>query len=116
MNRFHGRKVGRIDVVFLHLHQVLSVNLLRSKPAPQFDPVDRMTNKIRLSFYANLLFTHVLAEFPFSKQEHDLVHIEVREIGCHQYRYRTVIAGPGSTQLPSTTLGASENHRFMGQK
>ena len=95
LNLFHQREVSRINVVFVHQTQAISVNLLPSNPAPSIDPVGWMTKKqIYFHYFAHLLVGHVLIKFPFAKQGHDLVDIEGGELGfvscgrvlrCHFY-------------------------------
>ena len=44
-NGFHRRKVGRIEVAFLYTHQAISINFVRSNPAPKIDRGGRMAER-----------------------------------------------------------------------
>ena len=44
-NGFHRREVGRIDVVFLHTHEAISIKFIPSNPASQIDPGGWMAGK-----------------------------------------------------------------------
>ena len=66
-NQLHRWKIGWIDVVFLHIHQAIAVNLVPKNPAPQIDPVGWMVkrnNNKNFFYFARLLLAHAFAKSP----------------------------------------------------